>query len=55
MKLVAGLKPEGHRRLARVCFPNTSIIDAERLVREAVAQALGRTTTASAPTNVTRT
>ena len=42
LQLVAPLRPEGHRRLARVCLTGVSIIDAERRVKEAVAAALGK-------------
>lgn len=40
--LVAGLKPEGSRRLARVCFPQTNIVEAERTIVQSIAQSLGR-------------
>ncbi len=42
LRLVESLRPEGHRRMARVCFPNTSIMDAERTIMEAIAKSLGK-------------
>jgi nanoRNase/pAp phosphatase (c-di-AMP/oligoRNAs hydrolase) len=41
--LVAGLKPEGTRRLARVCFPHASIMEAERSIIGAIQKSLGKT------------
>lgn len=41
--LVSGLKPEGDRRTARLCFPNTSILDAEKTVFAAIRRSLGKT------------
>jgi nanoRNase/pAp phosphatase (c-di-AMP/oligoRNAs hydrolase) len=41
--LVAGLKPEGDRKTARICFPNASLLDAERSVLEAIGRSLGKT------------
>lgn len=44
LQLMAQLKPEGNRRLARICLTNTSIMDAEQRVKEVVAAALGKAT-----------
>src|SRR5690606_39592973 len=51
--LVAGLKPEGSRRLARVCFPQTNIVEAERTIVQSIAQSqIGRASCrASAPSS----
>ncbi len=43
--LVAGLKPDGTRKTARVCFPQTGIIDAEKTVLAAIGKSLGRAQT----------
>ncbi|HTK05069.1 MAG TPA: DHH family phosphoesterase [Candidatus Eisenbacteria bacterium] len=40
--LMAGLKPDGTRRMARVCFPATAIMDAERSVMNAIYKSLGK-------------
>lgn len=40
--LLAGLKPDGTRRSARVCFPATAIMDAERSVMAAIYKSLGK-------------
>lgn len=40
--LVAPLRPDGHRRMARICFPGGRILDAERSVLKTVARTLGR-------------
>ena len=42
LRLVESLRPEGHRRMARLCFPNTSIMEAERTVMQAIAKSLGK-------------
>lgn len=44
LQLMAQLKPEGNRRLARICLTNMSIMDAEQRVKEVVAAALGKAT-----------
>jgi hypothetical protein len=41
--LLAGLKPDGTRRSARVCFPATAIMDAEKSVIAAINKSLGKT------------
>lgn len=41
--LVAALKPDGTRKTARVCFPQTNIIEAEKAVLAAIGKSLGRT------------
>jgi nanoRNase/pAp phosphatase (c-di-AMP/oligoRNAs hydrolase) len=41
--LVASLKPEGHRRLARVCFPGAGLMEAEKSVLQAIYKTLGKT------------
>jgi phosphoesterase RecJ-like protein len=46
--LVASLKPEGHRRLARICFPGGSLADAERSVLQAIYKTLGKSAAATA-------
>lgn len=43
LSLMAGLKPEGNRKVARVCFLETSMIEAERSTLAAIAKALGKT------------
>lgn len=40
--LVQPLRPEGNRRLARICFPGGTILDAERSVLATVARSLGK-------------
>jgi nanoRNase/pAp phosphatase (c-di-AMP/oligoRNAs hydrolase) len=40
--LVAGLKPDGTRRMARVCFPHASIMEAERSIIGAIQKSLGK-------------
>lgn len=40
--LVAPLRPEGHRRMARVTFPGGNILEAERSVLSTIARALGK-------------
>jgi len=42
MSLVSPLKPEGHRKLARVCFPKTNLVDAEKRTLQAVRKSLGK-------------
>jgi nanoRNase/pAp phosphatase (c-di-AMP/oligoRNAs hydrolase) len=42
MKLVSPLKPEGHRRLARVCFPGGTLPEAEKAVIISIGKALGK-------------
>lgn len=42
--LVESLRPEGTRKLARLCFPNTAIAEAEKTVLGAIAKSLGKTT-----------
>ncbi len=46
--LMAGLKPDGTRKTARVCFPNTSIIEAEKMVLTTIGKSLGRVSPQSA-------
>ncbi|HSD12180.1 MAG TPA: hypothetical protein VLC10_01360, partial [Patescibacteria group bacterium] len=41
--LLPGLKPDGTRRMARVCFPTTAIMDAEKSVLAAINKSLGKT------------
>jgi hypothetical protein len=41
--LVRDLKPEGSRRLARLCFPDTTLVAAERTVLASVYRSLGKT------------
>lgn len=41
--LLPGLKPDGTRRMARVCFPTTAIMDAEKTVLAAINKSLGKT------------
>lgn len=40
--MFTALKPEGDRKTARLCFPETSILDAERQVLTAIRVALGK-------------
>jgi hypothetical protein len=40
--LVAGLKPEGSHRLAKLCFTDTAIIDAEKQLLATVRKSLGK-------------
>lgn len=47
--LVAGLKPEGNRKTARVCFPGASLIDAERTILGSIAKSLGKSRLAVVP------
>lgn len=41
--LVSALKPTGHRRLARLCFENTTIMEVERTVLNSIRASLGKT------------
>ncbi|MBN1584971.1 hypothetical protein JW899_01245 [Candidatus Uhrbacteria bacterium] len=41
-RLMAGLKPNGDRRLARICFPNANLLEAEKSVLDTVYRSLGR-------------
>ncbi len=49
--LVSTLKPEGDRRTARLCFPNTSILDAEKTVLSTIQRSLGKNTMPNAITS----
>lgn len=40
--LLSGLKPDGTRKMARVCFPTTPIMDAEKAVLAAIGKSLGK-------------
>ncbi|MFH2062965.1 MAG: hypothetical protein ABIJ46_02310 [bacterium] len=40
--LVPDLKPEGNRRLARICFPGKTLQEAERLVLASLRQSVGK-------------
>ncbi|MFH1047318.1 MAG: hypothetical protein V1738_03365 [Patescibacteria group bacterium] len=40
--LVPDLRPEGHRREARICFPEGSIQDAERTILNSIRKSLGK-------------
>lgn len=40
--LVATLKPEGHRKLARICFPKMTLADAEKATLQAVRTSTGK-------------
>lgn len=42
--LVAPLRPEGSRKMARICFPGGNILEAERSVLATVARSLGKDT-----------
>lgn len=42
MNLVAGLKPDGTRSLARLCFPGMGILEAEKAVLGAIHKSLGK-------------
>jgi nanoRNase/pAp phosphatase (c-di-AMP/oligoRNAs hydrolase) len=44
LRLVAPLRPEGTRTLARLCFPRTPIIEAEKQITQTIARSLGRET-----------
>lgn len=39
--LVSSLEPQGHRKLARICFPNIGINEAEKTVLNTICQSLG--------------
>ncbi len=41
--LVSDLKPEGSRRLARLCFPDTTLVQAEKAVITSIYRSLGKT------------
>lgn len=43
LRLLPGLKPDGTRRMARVCFPTTAIMDAEKSILAAINKSLGKT------------
>ena len=49
--LVAGLKPEGTHKLARLCFPSVTILDAEKTVLNAIHASLGKMTLAQPTPN----
>ncbi len=40
--LVSALRPEGDRRTARLCFPNISIVEAEKMVLGTIQKSLGK-------------
>jgi len=42
LSLVPDLRPEGHRRLARICFTKGNIQDAERAVLNSIKKSLGK-------------
>lgn len=46
--LVASLRPEGSRRLARICFPGATLVDAEKSVLGAIYKTLGKPAPAAA-------
>jgi len=46
--LVSSLRPEGSRRLARICFPGATLVDAEKSVLGAIYKSLGKATPAPA-------
>ncbi|MFA6603930.1 MAG: DHH family phosphoesterase [Patescibacteria group bacterium] len=48
--LVSSLKPEGTRRLARLCFPAANLIDAEKAVLGSIYKSLGKSLPADAIT-----
>ena len=47
--LVSSLKPEGTRRLARICFPGAGLFEAEHSVLNAIYKTLGKTPVAPVP------
>ncbi|HCC21798.1 hypothetical protein A2480_00345 [Candidatus Uhrbacteria bacterium RIFOXYC2_FULL_47_19] len=47
MSLVPDLKPEGHRRMARICFPGIGLQEAEGLVLASIRKSLGKYKTRS--------
>lgn len=47
-KLMVGLRPEGDRRMARVCFPGKSLLEAETAVLETLARSLSKRTVSPA-------
>ncbi|OIO51488.1 MAG: hypothetical protein AUJ19_04340 [Parcubacteria group bacterium CG1_02_58_44] len=42
MSLVSDLKPTGHRRMARICFPGIGLQEAEGLVLASIRRSMGR-------------